>query len=334
MLRSRIFIWLGCSVLAACIGWAYSQTSGGNVHIGMATGLLIGASILGLELFVVHRPIGAPIRRLPLPIFLIVSSIAWVLIIYTVLVSVTPLLTTEQAYGDDYTATSLRQDLVFALIVSLVFNAALRVRSLAGSRVLLNFLLGRYHRPLRESRIFMFLDVAESTKLAEQLGDEQVQSLIGRFFFDIATPIAHYGGETHRYIGDEVVVTWTLARGQRQANCLECVRAISRLMHEQETVYQKRFGVVPRFRAGLHCGEVVAGEVGDDKREIVYFGDTINTTARIAAYCKDTGKDLLVSQALLNHVDLPKGVVIHSLGPVQLRGKRDAIEVVSLSFPD
>ena len=70
----------------------------------------------------------------------------------------------------------------------------------------------------------MFLDVADSTKLAEQLGDEQVQSLIGRFFFDIATPIAHYGGETHRYIGDEVVVTWTLARGQRQANCLECVR--------------------------------------------------------------------------------------------------------------
>ena len=53
-------------------------------------------------------------------------------------------------------------------------------------------------------------------------------------------------------------------------------------------------------------------ESGDDKREIVYFGDTINTTARIAAYCKDTGKDLLVSQALLDHVDLPKGVAIHS----------------------
>ena len=128
------------------------------------------------------------------------------------------------------------------LIVSLIFNAALRIRSLAGSRVLLNFLLGRYHRPLRESRIFMFLDVADSTKLAEQLGDERVQSLIGRFFFDIATPIANYGGETHRYIGDEVVVTWTLARGQRQANCLECVRAISRLMHEQETVIRGALG--------------------------------------------------------------------------------------------
>ena len=300
----------------------------------MTTGLLIGALILGLELFVVHRPLGAPIRRLPLPIFLLVSSSAWVLIIYVVLLSVPPLLTMEQAYGEEYTATSLRQDLVFALVVSLIFNAALRVRSLTGSRVLLNFLLGRYHRPLRESRIFMFLDVADSTKLAEQLGDERVQSLIGRFFFDIATPIAHYDGETHRYIGDEVVVTWTLARGQRQAKCLECVRAIARLMQKQEAAYRRRFGVVPRFRAGLHCGEVVAGEVGDDKREIVYFGDTINTTARIASYCKDTGEDLLVSQVLLDHLDLPKDIATHSLGPVQLRGKKDAIEVVSVSFLD
>ena len=42
--------------------------------------------------------------------------------------------------------------------------------------------------------------------LSEQLGDVRVQSLISRFFFDIAWPIADHGGEVHRYIGDEVVV--------------------------------------------------------------------------------------------------------------------------------
>src|SRR3546814_12401672 len=46
-------------------------------------------------------------------------------------------------------------------------------------------------------------------------------------------------------------------------------------------LYQQEFGLVPGFRAGLHGGSIVAGECGDDKREIVYFGDTINTAARI-----------------------------------------------------
>ena len=53
----------------------------------------------------------------------------------------------------------------------------------------------------------MFLDLAGSTPLAEKMGDVAVQSLIGRFFFDIALPISEHQGETHRYIGDEVVVT-------------------------------------------------------------------------------------------------------------------------------
>jgi adenylate cyclase len=34
-------------------------------------------------------------------------------------------------------------------------------------------------------------------------------------------------------------------------------------------------------RAGLHCGPVVIGEMGSLKKEIVFLGDTVNTTARI-----------------------------------------------------
>ncbi len=75
---------------------------------------------------------------------------------------------------------------------------------MVGGRVLFNFLLGRYNRPLREERVFMFLDLAGSTPLAEKMGDLAIHSLIGRFFFDIARPIAEHQGETHRYIGDEV----------------------------------------------------------------------------------------------------------------------------------
>ena len=99
----------------------------------------------------------------------------------------------------------------------------------------------------------MFLDIADSTRLSEALGDVRVQSLIGRFFFDIADPIAENGGETHRYIGDEIVVTWPLSVATKDAWCVKCVFDIQRLIATQSARYKADFDLVPQFRVGMHA---------------------------------------------------------------------------------
>jgi class 3 adenylate cyclase len=43
----------------------------------------------------------------------------------------------------------------------------------------------------------MFLDLNDSTRLAEKLGDIGVQALLRQFFYDAADPVVRYGGETH-----------------------------------------------------------------------------------------------------------------------------------------
>ena len=53
----------------------------------------------------------------------------------------------------------------------------------------------------------MFLDLADSTSLAEKLGELRVHDLITRFFFDIDEPIHDHGGSVLSYVGDEVIVT-------------------------------------------------------------------------------------------------------------------------------
>ena len=45
---------------------------------------------------------------------------------------------------------------------------------------------------------------------------------------------------------------------------------------------------MPEFRAALHCGEIVAGEIGDVRREIAYVGDTLNVAARLLDAAKTT----------------------------------------------
>ena len=61
---------------------------------------------------------------------------------------------------------------------------------------------------------------------------------------------------------------------------------------------------MPAFRAALHCGEIVAGEIGDVRREIAYVGDTLNVAARLLDAAKTLGHDVLVSADLLERATL------------------------------
>ncbi|MGK0168919.1 MAG: adenylate cyclase [Gammaproteobacteria bacterium] len=65
---------------------------------------------------------------------------------------------------------------MFSILVGLVLNAVLRIRLLVGPRVLGNFLIGRYYRPRREDRVFMVLDIVDSTDMTERLGDLRAQA--------------------------------------------------------------------------------------------------------------------------------------------------------------
>src|SRR5204862_509027 len=88
----------------------------------------------------------------------------------------------------EWFARDLPRILTLAFAVSLLFSAIFEFRRLIGGRVLGSFFLGTYRRPRLEQRIVMFLDIAGSTALVEELGEVRVHDLITRFFFDIDAP--------------------------------------------------------------------------------------------------------------------------------------------------
>ena len=102
-----------------------------------------------------------------------------------------------------------------------------------------------------------------------------------------------YGSEVHRYVGDEVILTWTAEEGLLEARCVRAVFAISDTLEAARTAYEADFGVMPRFWAGLHLGPVVAGEIGTIKHEIAFLGDTLNAAARIQQACKELQREVL-----------------------------------------
>ncbi len=292
----------------------------GIAAIGVIVVLLVGAFEL---LYLPSRP-GARLRRQPFAAQLLIRVIAMWLAIFIGLTLgnafFNPAITFEY-----WRTPAIVIDAVVTFAIALVILFFLQMRDLVGPRILGAFVLGRYFRPVSEFRVFLFMDLANSTPLAERLGDEGTHALISQFFFDIAAPILEYEGETHRYIGDEIVVTWRESTAFRDNNCLEAIFAIDAEIARQKEHYIARFDEAPRFRAALHCGMVAAGECGEDKREIVFFGDTVNTTARIQSLCRELDRDILISDALAERLSPSDRYRLEALGQHQLRGRNQPI---------
>lgn len=191
------------------------------------------------------------------------------------------------------------------------------------------FLLGKYFHPKSEERIFMFLDLKGSTSIAEKLGEHQYFKFLRNVYRDITPVLLDTKAEVYQYVGDEVVISWSLTNGTKDSNCVNCFYNIKGLLKRLEPVYTIQFGVVPEFKAGLHCGMVIIGEIGVIKRDIAYSGDVLNTTARIQGKCNELGTSMLISKILLNH--LPKAVTaFRSMGLVKLRGKSEPLELYGI----
>ena len=159
-----------------------------------------------------------------------------------------------------------------------------------------------------------------------------VIDLITRFFFDIDGPIRDYGGAVHAYVGDEVIVSWPVtADPARNARCVLCFLAIERKMARLAADYGREFEVVPALRAGVHAGPVIVSECGDTKRQLAYFGDTMNVAARLCEHCKAVDQQLVVSGDLLHLMMIP-GDLVGEGKSIAVRGRREQVAVHVVNF--
>jgi len=178
----------------------------------------------------------------------------------------------------------------------------------------------------------MFLDLNNSTALAERLGNLDFFKLLSTYFADITDCIIDRDGEIYQYVGDEVVVSWTIERGLRQANCIQCFFDIREEVDKRSAFYQAQFGVVPEFKGGIHLGKAIVGEIGIIKKDIVYSGDILNTTARILELSKHHEHKLIITKALYQRLTpKPEEYNFHCLGEVNLRGKDVHLELWTVS---
>ncbi len=143
-----------------------------------------------------------------------------------------------------------------------------------------DILIGKYIRPKVQKRIVMFLDLKQSTSIAEQLDSKKYFSFIRDFIYYVSIALLEYHGRIYQYVGDEIVVSW-LYTAKNRRNCVNALILSSRLLKRNSNYFRKRYGFVPEFKAGIHMGELTVGEIGFIKKDIAMSGDIMNTAAHI-----------------------------------------------------
>jgi len=330
---ARINLLLFFVIAYALVGvvWEYVESGGDRTLAGPIIGFLIGAALGLLEM----SRFATSTRARSFSMAVLLKSLIYVAVIAIPWMIISFFGGLAQGFGipeyiDWMFSMEFFWDVVIIFMIHLVVVFLRQLNRLLGPGKLLRYVSGRYHSPRVENRVFMFLDLTSSTTLAETLEGEQYFSFLNSFFRDISEPIMERGAEIYQYIGDEIVLTWPLKSGLRDANCVRVFVEILAEIHTRKEQYLADYGHVPEFKAGLHFGDVITAEIGDIKKEIVYNGDVLNTTARIQSKCNELGHRLIASQGLVDILDLPEFTEKKPLGEVELRGKAEPMALVGL----
>lgn len=222
------------------------------------------------------------------------------------------------------------RDLSIIAVISVISIALLQIRRLHRPGDLIRYVTGRYHLPEEVNKIFLFIDLKSSTAIAEKIGNTKYSSFLIDYFHDMTGAILMSKAEIYQYIGDEIILTWSFENGIKYARCINCFFDILNSIEMKKEEYLKKYTVYPEFKAAIHAGSVSVTWIGSIKKEIVYHGDVINTTARIQEECNKLNQKFLISDYMLQNIELPAYLRSEFLGELQLKGKQKKVKIFGL----
>lgn len=216
------------------------------------------------------------------------------------------------------------------IMLFIITQLALEINHNYSQGVFFNIMVGKYLHPREETRIIMFIDLKNSTPIAEKLGHTEYFKFIRDVIYCMSAGIAKYDGRVYQYVGDEIVAWWP----HSAINARKCVNSLieaSKILNQNAEVFKLGYNIIPEYKVGIHAGKVTVGQVGITKKDLVISGNTINTAARIRSACTELNQKYLVSKEFIELLKM-KDWQSESMGMIDLKGKNDNSELFTLKI--
>ena len=181
----------------------------------------------------------------------------------------------------------------------------------------------------------LFIDLRDSTGLAEQRLPYDVVFILNQFFAEMSEVLHQTGGHYAQFIGDGLMALYGL-ESDYSTGCRQAILGAQQMLSRLQQLNQRLGSELEqplRVGIGIHSGEAIVGTMGPPESPILSaIGDTINTAARIEAETKKHDVSLILSQetAQRSGVSLPES----ESKQIAIRGRSQLLDVVLIRAPD
>ena len=141
-------------------------------------------------------------------------------------------------------------------------------------------------------------------------------------------PIFKHLGTVDKFIGDAVMATFgtPVSQGNDAQNAFNCAREMQIAMNQWAKERSERGLPVVTHRIGIHYGECIVGNIGNqDRKEYTVIGDAVNVASRICDLGKDLKSSLIISEEV--KLRLLEEVTTRFEKGIKLKGKERPINL-------
>ena len=174
----------------------------------------------------------------------------------------------------------------------------------------------------------LFCDIVGFTELSEGREPSDVAALLNDYFGYFALAAESCGGTVDKFIGDCIMIVFGVPDPDphHALHAMTCGMLIQQLTRRINQIRQRRGLASVMLRVGISSGPMLAGNLGSaDRMQYTVVGDTVNVAARLCGMAEPGG--VLVTDAVMASGQPGEARHYAHLGPAELRGRRENVEV-------
>ena len=178
----------------------------------------------------------------------------------------------------------------------------------------------------------LFSDIRSFTSITEALSPAETIELLNSYYTLMFDAIGRHGGIVNQMLGDGLMAIFgaPVPHPDHRDRAVRAALEMVDLMELFNADQAQRRAVQLRIGIGIASGPVVAGLTGTEQRATyTCVGETTNLAAHLEAHTKVVGVPILIDEN--TRQGLTEKVHADPLGPVQLKTRRQTVEVYAVS---
>lgn len=210
--------------------------------------------------------------------------------------------------------------MVSMVLMDILVGLIVTLRTNLGKNYFRNFIRNPYFTPIPENRIFMFMNLRDSTILVKKMGSTHFSSFIQDCFKDLSSVSLELGGEVYQFVGDEAVITWRIKNQKQFKEAVDLHFFLIKQLEKKRGYYIRKHNHFPEFWSSIHSGTVSAALVGHYKKEIAFHGGVLNLCSRLQKVCRDYNANLVISENFYKQLPHKNSFRYTAISDIELKG--------------